>query len=278
MSAIKCIALDLDRTTLDGNGQLSPANRAALEQAVAAGIEVVVASGRSYAGLPEELRSLPGLHYAITSNGSSINRMEDGQVLHRWLIAKEDVARIRRLSRDTGAAFAVFIDGQAYAPAWYLDNPADYGVTGYGVQYVKSTCLPVADWESFLDEHEAELDSFDVMHTNPLVREPLFRTIRREAGDLYFTSAVSHMLEISHKETGKGNGLRWLMKELGITPDQCIAFGDGENDVDLLQAVAYGVAMENATAACKEAAVYVTKAHDQDGVAYALTHYFHLFD
>ena len=278
MSAIKCIALDLDRTTLDENGRLSPGNRAALEKAMARGIEVVVASGRGYAGLPEEIRTFPGLHYAITSNGSAIYRLADGQALRRWLMPAQSVAQIRRLCRGSGASYAVFIDGQGYAPTWYLDNLEEYGVTGYGVQYVRSTCRPVEDWEGFLDRHQGELDSFDVMHNDPAVREPLFASLRRETEGVYFTSSAPHMLEISQADTGKGNGLRWLMDYLGFTPDQCIAFGDGENDVDLLRAVGYGVAVENAAAACKEAAVYVTRAHHQDGVAYALTNYFHLFD
>ncbi len=278
MSVIKCIALDLDHTTLNRDGRLSPGNRAALSKAASAGIEVIVASGRSYASLPREIRALPGIRYAITSNGSAINRMADGHVLRRWLMPAGAVAQIRRLSRGTGASFAAFIDGQSYAPTWYLNDPEAYGVTGYAIEYVRSTCRPVADWEAFLDEHEAELDSFDVMHPDPAARAALFRAIREGTEGLYFTSSAPHILEISHRETGKGNGLRWLMDYLGLSPDECAAFGDGENDVDLLRAVAYGVAVENATAACKEAAVYVTRANDEDGVAYALTHYFHLFD
>jgi hypothetical protein len=274
MTPLTCIALDLDRTTLDGQGRLSPGNRAAILQAIHQGIQVVVASGRSYASLPEEIRTLPGLHYAITSNGSAVNRMEDGVALHRWLMPSEQVDVIRRMTRGQGCSFAVFMDGQAYAPAWYLDHLEDYGVTGYGVEYVRTTCRPVTEWEDFLDAHKGELDSFDVMHTDPAVRQKLFPALQEATQGLYFTSSAPHMLEISHGDTGKGNGLRWLMDYLGLSPAQAAAFGDGENDVDLLHAVAYGVAMENATDACKNAAVYVTKAHHEDGVAFALREFF----
>jgi hypothetical protein len=276
MPKIKCIALDLDRTTLNEDGRLSAGNRAALERAISAGIEVVVASGRSFASLPQDIFQLPGIHYAITSNGSAVNRMEDGRVLHRWLMPADQVAILRQLTRNTGSAFAAFLDGQAYAPTWYLDHLEDYGVTGYGITYVKSTCRPVEDWEGFLDTHQGDLDSFDVMHIDPEVRSTLFPALEAQTTGLYFTSSAPHMLEISHGDTGKGNGLRWLMAHLGLSPQDCAAFGDGENDVDLLHAVEYGVAVENATDSCKAAAKYVTKDHNEDGVAYALEHFFHL--
>ena len=69
---IKCIALDLDRTTLASDGHLSRENREALEEAIRAGIHVAVASGRSLDSLPEEIMDIPGIRYAITSNGAAV--------------------------------------------------------------------------------------------------------------------------------------------------------------------------------------------------------------
>ena len=66
---ISCIALDLDGTTLRDDKGISEANRKAIEDAVRAGIKVVIASGRSYSSLPESVTSIPGIEYAVTSNG-----------------------------------------------------------------------------------------------------------------------------------------------------------------------------------------------------------------
>lgn len=68
--AIKCVALDLDGTTLDRQGKLSPANRQAIEAAIAQGVHVVIASGRSYDTLPKKVLSIPGIQWAITCNGA----------------------------------------------------------------------------------------------------------------------------------------------------------------------------------------------------------------
>ena len=71
---IKCIALDLDRTTLDSQGHLSEINRRAIESAVAAGLHVVVASGRALDSLPAGITEIRGIQYAITSNGAAARK------------------------------------------------------------------------------------------------------------------------------------------------------------------------------------------------------------
>ena len=63
--AIKCIALDLDGTTLDQDGRLPEANRKAMEDAITQGIEIVIASGRAYDTLPQEVLSIKGIGWAI---------------------------------------------------------------------------------------------------------------------------------------------------------------------------------------------------------------------
>ena len=63
--AIKCIALDLDGTTLDKDGKLPEENRKEIEEAIAQGIEIVIASGRAYDTLPKEVLDIQGIGWAI---------------------------------------------------------------------------------------------------------------------------------------------------------------------------------------------------------------------
>ena len=67
---IRLVALDLDGTTMNSDNRLSDYNRKSLEAAVQAGIQVVVASGRAFDALPKEVLAIPGLQYAISSNGA----------------------------------------------------------------------------------------------------------------------------------------------------------------------------------------------------------------
>ena len=68
---IKCIALDLDRTTLNASGRLSDGNYNALCHAIENGVHIVIASGRSFDTLPKDVLAVPGIEYAITSNGAA---------------------------------------------------------------------------------------------------------------------------------------------------------------------------------------------------------------
>ena len=69
---IHLIALDLDGTLLTSQKQLSPRNLAALTRAAELGIEIVPATGRFYGGMPDFIRALPFLHYALTINGAQV--------------------------------------------------------------------------------------------------------------------------------------------------------------------------------------------------------------
>jgi predicted mannosyl-3-phosphoglycerate phosphatase (HAD superfamily) len=72
METIKIIAMDLDGTLLDSEKRLSEENRAALQRAADAGIEIVPTTGRIYKIIPEAVRELPFIHYAITVNGAEV--------------------------------------------------------------------------------------------------------------------------------------------------------------------------------------------------------------
>lgn len=75
---------------------------------------------------------------------------------------------------------------------------------------------------------------------------------------------------------GKDRGLEALCGRLGIAPEECIAFGDGNNDISMLRRAGIGVAMGNAGDAVKAQADYVTDSVDADGVARAIEHFAHL--
>ena len=76
--SIRLLALDLDGTALNDAKHLTPATRQAILDAIAAGVTVVPASGRPYFGLAREVLEVPGIQYAISSNGASITRVSDG--------------------------------------------------------------------------------------------------------------------------------------------------------------------------------------------------------
>ncbi|MBR3840024.1 MAG: Cof-type HAD-IIB family hydrolase [Erysipelotrichales bacterium] len=87
----------------------------------------------------------------------------------------------------------------------------------------------------------------------------------------------SDAFEFTKKDVNKAYGIKKMCYILGIDIQEVMAFGDAENDIAMLQAVGIGVAMGNACDSCKEAADFVTKRCDEDGIAYALE-YFEILD
>ena len=83
---------------------------------------------------------------------------------------------------------------------------------------------------------------------------------------LRHTSSLPCNIEVTDSSAHKGAGLRWLCDYLGVSPADCIAFGDGDNDRTMLEAAGDGVAMANACAATLAAADHVTASCDESGV------------
>lgn len=269
---IRCIALDLDRTTLTRDGKLSPGNRAALEYAIGKGVEVVVASGRAFSTLPEEIRSFPGIRYAVTSNGAAVCRIPDGQILMRRCLPPDAAEKILSLSDEPGVTYEAFVDGIAYADREYMADPGSFGASAEAIAYLLATRRCSEDIRAFLLDHAEELDSVDVICWETERMDRLRRRFEMHLPEVYITSSSPQRLEFSQQETGKHTGVAWVLRELNLSPAQLASFGDADNDAELLRMSGCGIAVANATPLCRFVADAVTSSHEEDGVAYGIYH------
>ena len=267
---IKCIALDLDRTTLNAQGKLSKANEEAIRKAVAKGIHVCIASGRAFDTLPQDVVSIPGIEYAITSNGAAVYRIQDKQCLRSYVLTEQSVKKILELTKDFPVTYEGFIRGTAYAAKEYIEDPVKFGATELALAYVQATRHLQDDIVSFLKQHDDELDSMDIVVKDEAQKQKVIEVLKAEVEDIYITSSISQLVEISYKDAGKRSGVKFITEYLGLNPKQVAAFGDADNDIDMLEYAGCGIAMENASNGLLAVADVVTLHHDRDGVAYAL--------
>ena len=289
---IKCIALDLDRTTLDSQGHLSEENRAAVESAAAAGVHVVVASGRSLDSLPAELTDITGVRYAITSNGAAVYDLRERKCLRQFKMTPESVEDIlwhtetERIKATYGEAaemseievpeteiyeteisYEAFIDGRAFAESRYVADPVRFGAMPQAVPYIQSTRMPVEDMRTFIRAHRSELDCIDLVVKSEDMKRRLWKNLRENVRDVYITSSVRQLLEISHRDAGKESGAKFLLEYLGLIREELAAFGDGDNDSGLLKFAGIGFAVANASPECRDAADEIVASNDENGVA-----------
>ena len=165
--------------------------------------------------------------------------------------------------------YEAFIKGQAFASTEYTAHPEKYGATEHSLAYVRKTRILKDDIVSFILEHCHELDSIDIVVGDDELKKNIMDRIRKATDEVYMTSSISQLLEISYKDAGKKSGVKFLTEYLGLSRENVAAFGDADNDTDMIEYAGVGIAMENAAPHLKQIADHVTLHHDKDGVAYA---------
>lgn len=270
MGKIKLLALDLDGTLLNTEKEISPRDRAALDRAREAGILMVPVTGRPAQGLPRQVLELPGLRYAVTSNGATIRDLVTGETLLEMHLPAEKGLEVLAACADFAMIREAFREGVGYlSQADHAALCARYAGTAL-LDYVLDTreILPgtVAD---FLRADGRPIEELFFL-TDSTDTKARLRAALGDIQDIGFADPFPNDLEVIAGNIDKGKGLGFLLDHLGIAAEDVLAMGDGGSDIPLLQAAGIGVAMANATEAAKAAADFITTSCDEDGVAVAL--------
>ena len=274
----QAICTDLDQTLLMPDKSLSPKTIYVMKELIERGVEFVPTTGRAFASIPECILDFPGIRYAIVSNGAAIYDIKSMETIMQLCLAPSFAGQLFHFLKEKGEAvtYECFIKGQPYTSEKYFEDPANFGIVSkYEYDYVRSTRIPVKDIELFTLEHAGELDALDIIIL-PEEKSRVAKMIEQQFDDIYLTTSVDHLIEISHKNSGKHNAMAYLMNYLKIPMDQVIAFGDGNNDAQMIEKAGLGLAVGNACDACKEAADHIIGDSDQEAVAGFLEQLYHV--
>lgn len=266
---IKMIGLDLDGTLLTDKKELTARTKAVISSALRRGIVVLVATGRPWMGIPEELRNFPGMRYALTSNGARIIDAQEERVIEEHLLSPELALQALEICGKYDTLQEVYFDGQGYAPADKMAVVERYHRNPSMCEYMRKTRIPVDNIFKLVKEENRGLDKVQALFADMEERTQAWRELR-EVGGLELVGSLKYNIEINAAGVNKGTGLVNLGKMLGIKRGEIMAFGDGDNDIVMLKEVGIGVAMANAEAKVKEAADYITMSNEEDGVAEAI--------
>ena len=260
MPDIRLIALDLDGTLLNSAKQLSSGNLAALEQAAEAGIHIVPTTGRFYGGMPDFIRALPFVRYVITINGAQCADLHTGEVLYQAELPCQQAVDIMS-----------FLDGYPVIYDCYQDN--DAWMTASQKERIDGVVSDphyrkmLHELKETLKARQKGVQKIQFFTDKPEVRAFLMEELPRRFPDLCVSSSMPQNVEINQKNANKGQALLALAAHLGLTQFQTMAFGDGLNDLSMLEQAGVGVAMDNASQQVKCRSDYVTLSCDADGVA-----------
>ena len=273
---IRIVALDLDGTLLDSQKRLSPRNRAALERAAARGVHVVPTTGRFFGMMPEAVRDLPFVRYAITINGAQVYDRVRDEAIVREEIPLETALGVMELLDSHDVIYDCYRSNWGWMTESLQAKAADYATDEHYLRMVREFRRPVPDLKAHLRETAAEggVQKIMLFARRGGEESRTLGAIRDEMSarfpELRVTASTWNNLELNSAAAHKGNALRRFAEHLGLTLENCAAFGDGLNDLSMVKAAGMGVAMANAVPEVKAAAARVTLSNDEDGVAAVL--------
>ena len=270
---IRLIAFDLDGTLLDDRKNLPSENLDALQAAAAAGVMLVPATGRILKGLPDGFVN-PGLfRYFIFANGAEIYDLQEERCLHRAGIEPALAAEVCRYMDALPVLYDCYRDGMGYMTAWMYEQAPDYfGPEPEILKLVKSLRRPVPELKEDILRENRPLEKLQMYFRpeNMDERERQLKALPERFPALKASSSLKNNIEINSVSAGKGRALRRLCELLALRPEESAAFGDGLNDIEMLEAAGIGCAMANAGAAVRAAADRIVESNNDAGVGKAI--------
>lgn len=264
--ALKLVFVDLDGTFVDSRKRVCERNARVLERAAGLGVQFVPCTGRNVNGLPAELAGADCVRYAVCCNGASVVDVRGGRQIHAEAMDAGRVARLYEAVRGLPCTFDVFIGEHVYLERDRWDfMRAAAGGDAVTERFFSSLRTP---WGGSMDEllRLGPVTKLTMLHSSEADGRAVRAAVDSVDG-LAWTYSLPMNTEVMRAGVNKGSALRWLCGHLGVDAADTMAFGDGDNDAEMLRAAGDGVAMGNASDAVKACADHVTATCDEAGVA-----------
>ena len=254
---METLACDLDRTLIAADVELRPRTQAAIAAARAAGILVLIATGRMFRSVrPYALRA--GIvEPLVCYQGAVVADPVSGEFLRHIPLPLEEAHEVIEATADLGHTVLCYVGDELFVAR---ETPASDAYA----HFQELTVNVVGDLRAWLTEQPTKLVTVGApedMDALEVVMKARFD------GRLYIAKSLPHFLEFAAPEVTKAAGLAFLAERLGFSREGTVAFGDGENDVELLEWAGYGVAVANAHERVLAVADFVCPPVDEEGVA-----------
>jgi len=272
---IKLVALDMDGTLFNDKLEITEENQRAIRAAIESGTHVIISTGRPYVALPIEKLTDLGIRYVITSNGGGVYRIPEKECVYSSCMPPEVIVPIIRHLQTKDIQYDAFIAGNRYRESSrqnIVDRLTQFPEATR--QMVKTNATFVDDLAAFIEERGLDVEKMTINFY------PLPDGTYKDRDDVWsylsanpqITALCGGYMNVEYTMAGttKAMGLRFLADMLDVPMECTMACGDTQNDADIMQAAAIGVAMGNASDDIKAIADFVTKSNNDSGVAYAI--------
>ncbi|HEO4642096.1 TPA: HAD-IIB family hydrolase [Streptococcus agalactiae] len=275
--AIKAVFFDIDGTLLNDRKNVQKSTIKAIRNLKDQGILVGLATGRGPSFVQPFLENL-GLDFAVTYNGQYI--YSRSEIIYTNQLSKTTVYRLiryagaRRREISLGTASGLLGSGII-----------DLGTSRLG--QIVSSLVP-RKWAKAIERSfkhfirrikPQNIDSLMIILREPIYQVVLVATegeserIQKQFPRVKLTRSSPYSMDVISEEQSKVKGIERVGQRYGFDLSEVIAFGDSDNDIEMLSQVGIGVAMGNASQQVKENARYTTADNNDDGISKALAHY-----
>ena len=266
--AIRLAALDVDGTLLAPDNSITPATKEAIREAKAAGIEIVVCTGRAFVEVRDILRQLPEVRYLSCGTGAYALDVWTMETLYECSMPEELGRQAYRAVAQADCMVHFYTGLSVRHSRWCMDHFTDYMEEKMRTLMEQSHII-VDDLDAFVESYNGPVEKLYVTFPNRAEYEKAYEAVRKLP--VFLTDggwAVD--LEVMSRDTDKGVALRALAEKLGIASEQVLAMGDSGNDCAMLRYAGVGAAMGNAGEQAKKAADVIAPSNREDGVAWML--------
>lgn len=271
---INTVFFDLDGTLLTDEKTITAETLDALQELYHKNINVVIATGRNFNGAMSILKGIDGIKYIITSNGAAIFQGDNPVPIFKNEMDNELVLSLCNALDMENIIFDPFICGQAYTEEKNIEHIKNLDVPDSVKNFIIANRKTVPSITDLLKKERCGAEkvtiNFKTLPDGTLFKRDETINIVNSFNALTCVTGGSNNIEVTLKDATKGNALLKILDLLHSDTDSSMAFGDSENDLDMIRTVRYGIAMGNAQDIVKNAACYVAKTNNENGVAKAL--------
>ncbi len=283
----KIAAIDLDGTLLNSYGIVTDNTKKIIQETIAKGIDIIIASGRPIDSIKAIAREIGSQNYFIAGNGSIIYDIKKDKIIYNKFLPKEKILEIIKICEENSIAYNVYTDQTIIA------NALKYNVLYYQKENLKKeeskkTKISIVEniYEYVKNSKENKFLKMTICDENKTIFQSIMRKLK-QIGEIEVLD-VSHMsrktikqgteeivieyyyTEITEQNVDKWDAIEYLIQKLNIKKEDVIAIGDNINDKKMLQNAGLGIIMKGSTPEVVEIADYMTSSNDDEGVAKAL--------
>jgi Cof subfamily protein (haloacid dehalogenase superfamily) len=254
--------VDLDGTLIDRSLEITPANLAALQRAVAAGYHVILATGRMFRSTLKYAEAI-GTDEPLICYQGAVVRSRAGELLREWPVAPKEAIAAIKMARAQGLHVNLYRDDLFYVEqlGWGAKR---YAAIAQMEPQVVPDLMELARGGStkivFVDQPER------LQELEPLIKATVEPGAR-------VTFSLPEFLEVVAGNVSKGSALAFVCERSGIEPAELIAAGDAPNDVEMFRFAGLAVAPRTAFPAALAVADAVIPPPEEDGIAELVERY-----